>query len=473
MNNPKISVIIPVYNVEEYLAECLDSIINQTLKEIEVICVNDGSTDNSLQILQAYALKKDSRIKIISTTNRGCGYARKIALKEAKGEYVLFCDSDDQYSTNDVFFEIYHKMKETNVDLLIFDFYYVRDKQEYRKYPVPEKDIFTYKDFHEFYNIYLAPWMKCQKKSFLDKYQDWYFPEENVSSGDMPLHFQLVLRAKSISYINKALYIYHTNPNSLQHKKTNEKKLQDFCIHVPAVNKMINKECELIKNKKELIYFFFHYFYNEHLTKYYLQERIISEETVKVIKVTCEKINEIVKEFDFSDYLYCDDLKYEQALIFFKICLTLSVDDLTKYFNNNIYRKIQKNQEQANRIQQQTRKLQEAKITIKQLQHSKSYRIGHLIITPISIPIKGFRLIRDYRLLKKSDLFDSEYYLANNEDVRKAKINPIMHYLRFGWKEGRNPSEQFNNKAYLAQRPDVKVAGVCPLVHYLKFGKKE
>ena len=116
--------------------------------------------------------------------------------------------------------------------------------------------------------------------------------------------------------------------------------------------------------------------------------------------------------------------------------------------------------------------MQEAKIAIKQLQHSKSYRIGHLIITPISIPLKVFRLIRDYRLLKKSNLFDSEYYLANNEDVRKAKINPIMHYLRFGWKEGRNPSEQFNNKAYLSQRPDVKVAGICPLVHYLKFEKK-
>ena len=340
MNNPKISVIIPVYNVEEYLAECLDSIINQTLKEIEVICVNDGSTDNSLQILQAYALKKDSRIKIISTTNRGCGYARKIALKEAKGEYVLFCDSDDQYSTNDVFFEIYHKMKETNVDLLIFDFYYVRDKQEYRKYPVPEKDIFTYKDFHEFYNIYLAPWMKCQKKSFLDKYQDWYFLEENITSGDMPLHFQLVLRAQSISYINKPLYIYYTRSNSLQHKKTKEKRLQDICIHIQALNKMINKECKLIKNKKDLVYFFFVQLSQYHLRTYYLTEQIISEETVKLIKVTCEKINETVKEFDFSDYLYCDDLDYEQALIFFKICLSLSVDDLTKYFNNNIYRTI-------------------------------------------------------------------------------------------------------------------------------------
>ena len=117
--------------------------------------------------------------------------------------------------------------------------------------------------------------------------------------------------------------------------------------------------------------------------------------------------------------------------------------------------------------------LHESTIAIKQLQHSKSYRIGHMIIYPLSIPLKVFRLIRDYNLLKKSGLFDSEYYLANNEDVRNAKVNPIMHYLRFGWKEGRNPSLSFDNKSYLYQRPDVKVAGICPLVHYLKFGKQQ
>ena len=88
MNNPKISVIVPVYNIEKYLSECLDSIVNQTLKDIEIICVNDGSTDNSLVILKEYA-SKDKRIKIIDISNRGCGYARKIALKEVLNTLVL------------------------------------------------------------------------------------------------------------------------------------------------------------------------------------------------------------------------------------------------------------------------------------------------------------------------------------------------------------------------------------------------
>ena len=76
-------------------------------------------------------------------------------------------------------------------------------------------------------------------------------------------------------------------------------------------------------------------------------------------------------------------------------------------------------------------------------------------------------------MLKKSDLFDSEYYLENNEDVKNAKMDPIKHYLQFGWKEGRNPSAEFNGNEYLNKRPDVRVAGICPLVHYLKFGKNE
>ncbi|WP_225369762.1 glycosyltransferase family 2 protein [Methanobrevibacter arboriphilus] len=85
----KISVIIPVYNVEKYLEQCLDSVINQSLEDIEVICINDGSTDNSLEILDEYA-KKDNRIKIINKKNEGLGVARNIGMDYAKGKYIIF-----------------------------------------------------------------------------------------------------------------------------------------------------------------------------------------------------------------------------------------------------------------------------------------------------------------------------------------------------------------------------------------------
>ena len=109
---------------------------------------------------------------------------------------------------------------------------------------------------------------------------------------------------------------------------------------------------------------------------------------------------------------------------------------------------------------------------IKQLKNSWSYRIGRFCTYFLSIPWEFCKFIRDYNLIKKSKLFDSEYYLAQNEDVKRAKIDPIKHYLKFGWKEGRNPSINFDGNEYLNKRPDVKVAGICPLVHYLLFVKE-
>ena len=113
---PKVSVIIPVYNVEQYLRECLDSVINQTLKEIEIICVDDGSTDNSLEVLKEYA-KKDNRITVISRENKGVGFSRNQGIKSAKGEFVAFMDPDDYYPTETVLFELYSEAKKYNVNI--------------------------------------------------------------------------------------------------------------------------------------------------------------------------------------------------------------------------------------------------------------------------------------------------------------------------------------------------------------------
>ena len=129
---PKFSVILPVYNVEKYLRECLESLVNQTLKDIEFICVNDGSTDSSLDILNEYA-KKDSRFVIINQHNQGQGVARNNALAVAKGEYVAFVDPDDWVETN-MFEELYLKFKETNVDVIQFNFKVCFEKSGEIKY---------------------------------------------------------------------------------------------------------------------------------------------------------------------------------------------------------------------------------------------------------------------------------------------------------------------------------------------------
>lgn len=115
---PKVSIIIPVYNVEKYLRECLDSVINQTIKDIEIICVNDGSTDNSLNILEEYALR-DKRIKIINKKNGGLASARNEGLKYISGTLCHFLDSDDYIEPN-LYENAINIFQNFNIDYLCF-----------------------------------------------------------------------------------------------------------------------------------------------------------------------------------------------------------------------------------------------------------------------------------------------------------------------------------------------------------------
>ena len=118
---PKISIIMPVYNCENYLSECLDTLINQTLKEIELICVDDESTDSSLKILKEYQ-KKDPRIKVIKKKHSNAGESRNIGMEKAKGEYFLFLDSDDFFDL-DLCKKTYERAKANDLDILLFGAY--------------------------------------------------------------------------------------------------------------------------------------------------------------------------------------------------------------------------------------------------------------------------------------------------------------------------------------------------------------
>ena len=113
----KISVIIPVYNVEKYLRECLDSLINQSFKDFEVICIDDGSTDKSYKILEEYS-QKDSRIKVLKQEHNGAGAARNLGIEIAKGKYIQFLDSDDYFEPN-MLEELYNTAEKFGADMAV------------------------------------------------------------------------------------------------------------------------------------------------------------------------------------------------------------------------------------------------------------------------------------------------------------------------------------------------------------------
>ena len=224
-----ISIIIPVYNCEDYLYVCLKSVLKQTYPEFEVICVNDCSTDSSLEILDYFA-KIDDRIKIFNNTeNRGASYARNIGIKHAKGDYIFFLDSDDWISFNTLE-ELSKNAKSNDSDLVFYKLARFNDRKFIFSQPAFDlscyfdKDTdfnnftFTCKDIkYHIINTSFAPYLKLYKKSFLDKYEDFTFPEGLVYE-DVLFHVKTILRASKISFIPKFFYVYRLdNQRSVMH----------------------------------------------------------------------------------------------------------------------------------------------------------------------------------------------------------------------------------------------------------------
>lgn len=231
-SRPKVSLIIPVYNAEEFLDESIGSLLNQTLHDIELVCVNDGSKDNSLKMLENFA-KKDSRVVIIDQPNGGCGAARNKALDNAIGDYIYFFDPDD-YILPNALEELYNNAKSNDSDFVIFKIASFRDGEpiDYNSPGFEFEKIFPNVDFNNFTFSYkevkrhvllssFAPWTKFYKKEFLDKYPDFRF-HTNVAFDDVPFHVQSMLRASKISYVPEFFYHYRlSNPNSVNNTASN------------------------------------------------------------------------------------------------------------------------------------------------------------------------------------------------------------------------------------------------------------
>ena len=211
MENPVVSVIVPVYNVEQYLPQCLDSIVNQTLKNIEIICVNDSSTDNSLNILNHYA-EKDPRIKVVTQPNGGAGAARNRGLSLAAGKYLSFLDSDDFFEP-DMLELAYNKAVCDKADFVVFqsDQYYT-DRKEFVSVPwtLREKEIPPYTPFNHrqmtdnIFKVFVGwAWDKLYDREFVEKNHLRF--QEQRTSNDLLFVFSAVAIAKRISVVKKVL----------------------------------------------------------------------------------------------------------------------------------------------------------------------------------------------------------------------------------------------------------------------------
>jgi len=207
MNHVKVSVVVPVYNMEPYLRKCLDSLVNQTLNDIEIICVNDCSQDDCLAILNEYA-EKDSRIKIIDfEKNQGVSKARNAGMKMAVGEYTGFCDPDD-YVDLDFYNKLYNKVKETGADIAHSN---VKQKQ---LNDLKEYILFPHKFKGTFANA-LMWFVQCIYRTDLLRRNKIEFPLNIIWSGeDHCFLVKALIFANRLEYVHNIFYHYIINSNS-------------------------------------------------------------------------------------------------------------------------------------------------------------------------------------------------------------------------------------------------------------------
>ncbi|MCM1004388.1 MAG: glycosyltransferase [Candidatus Gastranaerophilales bacterium] len=220
----KVSAIVPVYNVERYLEQCLDSIVHQTLQDIEVICVNDGSKDSSKEILERFAAK-DSRIKLINKDNGGYGSACNRGLAEANGEFISIIEPDD-YIDKNMYSELYNIASYRDVDIVKSAYYEYNDPEdgiEYslkkirwsEDYDMPEGKVFEIKDCSQLLYFHPSIWSCLYRKEFLDKHNIKFVEAKGGGWVDNPFQIQTLCLSKRICYTDKAYYYYRlSNPTS-------------------------------------------------------------------------------------------------------------------------------------------------------------------------------------------------------------------------------------------------------------------
>ena len=316
----KLSVIVPCYNVEEYLGECLDSIINQTFRDIEIVCINDGSTDNTLDILNSYA-KKDDRIKIINQTNQGLSMSRNMGLKNVTGEYVTFIDSDDYFELT-AFEETLKIVDKKSLDLLIFKLINFNDetheKEEWGYFEmkcikdIVGDNVFTQEDIGEkFYYMSVTAPGKIYKYELI---QDIEFPVGLIFE-DEPFFVEVMFRAKRAYIYDKHLYYRRIRSNSI----TNSEMANFY--HIIEIFKLLNDitkdygffekyQSRLYRRKISIIHWMFTNI-NEEYKEFYFEKMKEDYWEYKNEYLSSEAFYKIPRRLQnfFNFALECDDYK--------------------------------------------------------------------------------------------------------------------------------------------------------------------
>lgn len=309
----KVSVVVPIYNAEKYISECIESIIYQTYKNLEIILINDGSSDNSIKICKQYA-KNDDRIKLIDDENHGVSYARNKGIEEATGKYIIFIDSDDVIKENYIDVLIKTINSDINLDLAVCT---------YEEIGLDERIIFNLnssdmslltgslkKDYYLIKDFLNTPWGKLYKLNIIKRYKIM-FPNEHSIGEDQIFNYKYFLHVENYRFINKPMYLYMHRDNisltKIKNKESFYSDLFNFKLKKIFLEKMNIKEIDEILSEWAILLVNKYVFISDEKNNY------------KNFKDRVKKIKEIfssIKVWDFK-------IKKVLSVIFFKYNMLL------------------------------------------------------------------------------------------------------------------------------------------------------
>lgn len=265
---PKVSVIVPVYNVEKYLARCLDSLVAQTLEDIEIICVNDGSTDNSADILAKYA-EKDDRITVITQSNAGLSNARNAGIDIATGDYIGFLDSDD-FIEKDFYEKLYNSVTQHNADVACASI--IRENEKKRKELIKYDNVVVKSGISEKFALVKAPehcyvWNKIYKTNVLKEKEIRFIG--GLIYEDMPFTADVLTKMGSVVCVPNTKYHYWVHNESLI-KDASDKPRADKIFSKKYITKICHNYGIRLRERDNLVCKKEYYFFGIKLLKVYV-----------------------------------------------------------------------------------------------------------------------------------------------------------------------------------------------------------
>lgn len=278
----KVSVVIPAYNVEKYIKTCLDSILEQTLTELEMIVINDGSTDKTKSIIETYVEKYPQIIKLVTKKNEGQGKARNIGIDLATGEFITFVDADDKIAPT-MLEEMYDMAKKKQAEVIICDYYEITEKKKVLKKAIPRKT----QDLKKDYIVSVAG--PCNKliQTKLLKSNKLYFLETGIYE-DIAMIPLLGVYANKIAYLEESYYEYYIRQGSTMRQDIFNDKLLSIYLVLETLMKGFKESGTLEQYKEEL-----EFIYIKHLlyagTGRFLEYKEGRKEVYKIVQIMKEQ----------------------------------------------------------------------------------------------------------------------------------------------------------------------------------------